>query len=164
MTIAIVVAMDETGVIGREGGLPWHLPDDLKWFKAITMGHVLIMGRRTFESIGRRPLPGRPTIVLTRSPTYEVPAGVTVAPDLAAALRVAVDAPRVFVAGGSSVYRTALPRTDEMFVTRVHTQVEGDVRFPDVDWSAWTLVEEEPHPADARHAFPFTFQHFVRNR
>jgi dihydrofolate reductase len=164
MTIAIVVAMDETGVIGREGWLPWHLPDDLKWFKAITMGHVLVMGRRTFESIGRRPLPGRPTIVLTRSPSYEVPAGVRIAPDLAAALRHAADAPRVFVAGGSSVYRAALPRTDEMFVTRVHAQVEGDVRFPDVDWSAWTLVEEEAHPADARHAFPFTFQHFVRNR
>jgi len=164
VTIVIVVAMDETEVIGRKGGLPWHLPDDLKRFKAITMGHVLIMGRRTFESIGRRPLPGRPCIVLTRSPTYEVPAGVTVAPDLAAALRLTADAPRVFVVGGSSVYRAALPRTDEMFVTRVHARVEGDVRFPDVDWSAWRLVDEEPHPADARHAFPFTFQHFARNR
>jgi dihydrofolate reductase len=164
MTIAIVVAMDEAGVIGWKGGLPWHLPDDLKWFKTITMGHVLILGRRTFESIGRRPLPGRTFIVLTRSPSYEVPAGVRVAPDLSAALRVAADVPRVFVVGGSSVYRAALPRTDELFVTRVHAQVEGDVRFPDVDWSAWTLVEEEHHPADARHAFSFTFQHFARGR
>ena len=164
MTLAIIVAMDEGGVIGREGGLPWHLPDDLKRFKAITMGHVLIVGRRTFESIGSRPLPGRRLVVLTRSPSYQVPAGVAVAPDLAAALERSADAPLIFAAGGAGVYRAALPHADVMHITRVHASLEGDVRFPDVDWTAWTLVEEEYHAADARHAFPFSFRRFARNR
>lgn len=164
MTLTIIVAMDADGMIGREGGLPWHLPDDLKRFKAVTMGHVLIMGRRTFESIGRRPLPGRTSIVLTHSANYSVPPAVTVAPDFAAALRLAAAAPRAFVVGGAAVYRAALPRADELLVTLVHAHVDGDVRFPDVDWAAWTLVDEEFHPADARHAFPFSFRRFTRRR
>lgn len=164
MTLAIIVAMDEGGVIGREGGLPWHLPDDLKRFKTITMGHVLIVGRRTFESIGSRPLPGRQFVVLTRSPSYQVPAGVAVATDLGAALQLTADAPLVFAAGGAAVYRAALPRADAMYVTRVHASLDGDVRFPDVDWAAWKLVEDEYHPADARHAFPFSFRRFARDR
>jgi dihydrofolate reductase len=162
--LVIIVAMDEGGVIGREGGLPWHLPDDLKRFKAITMGHVLIVGRRTFESIGSRPLPGRRLVVLTRRHSYQAPAGVSVASDLAAALELIADAPLIFAAGGAGVYRAALPHADVMHITRVHASLEGDVRFPDVDWTAWTLVEEEYHAADARHAFPFSFRRFARNR
>lgn len=163
MRLAIIVAMDEGGVIGHRGSIPWHLPDDLRRFKAITMGHVLIVGRRTFESIGR-PLPGRRFIVLTKNPGYAVPPGVEVARDFSAGLQLATDAPQVFAAGGSAVYRAALPRTDELFVTRVHTRVAGDARFPEIDWAAWTLVTEESHPADARHAFPFSFQRFERHR
>lgn len=161
MILALVVALDEDGVIGRDGGLPWHLPDDLRRFKARTMGHVLLMGRRTYASIGR-PLPGRRSIVLTRDPTFRAPAGVAVAPGLDEALRIAGDVPYVFVIGGAEVYRTALARADELLVTRVHTRVPGDVRFPSVDWAEWTLVEEEDHPADDRHAFAFTFRRYTR--
>jgi len=162
VTLSIIVAMDEAGVIGRGGGLPWHLPDDLRRFKATTMGHVLIMGRRTLDSIGRA-LPGRRSIVLTRNPAFRPPTGVEVAPDLDAALALAADASRAFVIGGASVYRDALPRTQELLVTRVHARVEGDVRFPDVEWDAWTLTDEEFHLADARHAFPFSFRRYLRD-
>lgn len=161
MTLSIIVAMDEAGVIGRGGSLPWHLPDDLRRFKATTMGHVLIMGRRTLDSIGRA-LPGRRSIVLTRNSIFRPPTGVEVARDLDAALALAADAARVFVIGGATVYREAFPRTQELLVTRVHARVEGDVRFPAVEWEAWVLVDEESHPADARHPFAFSFQRFVR--
>ena len=161
MILSIVVAMDEVGVIGRGGSLPWHLPDDLRRFKATTMGHVLIMGRRTCESIGRA-LPGRRSIVLTRNPAFRPPNGVEVAPDLETALSRAADAPRVFAIGGAAVYREALSRAQELLVTQVHARVAGDVRFPAVEWEEWTLVEEEPHPADAHHPFPFSFRRFVR--
>jgi dihydrofolate reductase len=159
--LAIIVAMDESGVIGRGGGLPWHLPDDLRRFKATTTGHVLLMGRRTCESIGRA-LPGRRSIVLTRHPGFRAPDGVEVAPDLETALSRAADAPRVYVIGGAAVYREALPHAQELLVTQVHARVAGDVWFPAVSWDSWTLVDEELHPADARHPFPFSFRRFVR--
>ena len=161
MIVAIIVAMDEGGVIGRGGALPWHLPDDLRRFKATTMGHVLIMGRRTLDSIGRA-LPGRRSIVLSRNPRFEPPAGVEVASDLDAALSLAADAPRVFVIGGAAVFRAALPRARELLVTRVHAHVAGDVRFPATEWDDWALTDEERHPADARHAFPFSFRRYER--
>jgi dihydrofolate reductase len=159
--LSIIVAMDEDGVIGRAGSLPWHLPDDLRHFKATTLGHVLVMGRRTLDSIGRA-LPGRRTVVLTRNPAFRPPEGVEVAADLDGALALVRDAPQVFVVGGASVYRAALPRAHQLFVTRIHATVAGDVRFPPVDWGDWTLVEEERHPADARHAFPFSFRRYTR--
>lgn len=161
MIVALIVALDEDGVIGRDGGLPWHLPDDLKRFKAATTGHVLVMGRRTWESIGRA-LPGRRSIVLTRDPSFRPPEGVAVAASLDQALALASDCARAFVAGGAEVYREALARADELWVTRVHTRVAGDARFPEVDWAAWTMIEEEFHPADARHAFAFTFRRYAR--
>lgn len=161
MIVSIIVAMDEVGTIGRGGQLPWHLPDDLRRFKALTMGHVLVMGRKTCDSIGRA-LPGRRSLVLSRSPAYHPPAGVEVVPDLDTALARAADAARVFVVGGADVYRVALPRADELRVTRVHGRVSGDVRFPDIAWDDWTLVDDELRPADDRHAFAFSFQRFVR--
>ncbi len=160
MIVSLIVAMSEEGVIGRDGGLPWHLPDDLREFKRLTMGHVLVMGRRTFESVGRA-LPGRRSIVLTRRAELRPP-GVETAPTLAAAFDLAGDAPEVFVAGGAAVYRAALPRADRLYVTVVHARVQGDVRFPPLDWNAWHLEGETYHPADARHAFPFTFRRYVR--
>jgi dihydrofolate reductase len=159
--LSIIVAMDETGVIGRGGTLPWHLPDDLRRFRTTTMGHVLVMGRRTCDSIGRA-LPGRRSIVLTRNPAFVPPPGVEVAADLDVALARVAEAPRIFVIGGAAVYRAALPRARELLVTQVHARVDGDVRFPAVDWAAWTLAEEEAHPADDRHALPFSFRRFVR--
>jgi dihydrofolate reductase len=159
--VSIIVAMDQDGVIGRAGSLPWHLPDDLRRFKATTMGHVLIMGRRTLDSIGRA-LPGRRSVVLTRNRAFRPPEGVEVAPDLDSALALVAEAPQVFVVGGASVYREALPRAHQLHITRVDARVPGDVRFPSVAWGEWTLVEEERHPADARHAFPFSFRRYAR--
>lgn len=162
MIVSLIVAMAENGVIGRARGLPWHLPDDLREFKRVTMGHVLIMGRRTFESVGR-PLPGRRSIVLTRRDAVRLP-GVETAPSLDAAFALAADAPEVFVVGGAEVYRAALPHADRLYVTAVHARVEGDVRFPPVDWRAWRLETETFHPADARHAFSFTVRRYARVR
>jgi dihydrofolate reductase len=159
--VTIIVALDEAGTIGRDGQLPWHLPDDLRRFKAATMGHVLVMGRRTCDSIGRA-LPGRRSVVLSRDPSYRPPEGVERARDFSAALALVADAARVFVIGGAAVYRIALARADELLVTQLHATVLGDVRFPDVDWDAWSLVEDELHPADERHAFAFSFRRFVR--
>jgi len=159
--VSVIVALDEAGTIGRDGGLPWHLPDDLRRFKALTMGHVLLMGRRTCESIGRA-LPGRRSLVLSRTPGYRAPAGVEVVPDLDTALARAAGAERLFVIGGAAVFRAALPLADELLVTQVHAAVPGDVRFPEVDWEAWSLVEDDFHAADARHPIPFSFRRFVR--
>jgi dihydrofolate reductase len=159
--VSIIVAMDEDGVIGRAGSLPWHLPDDLRRFKATTMGHVLVMGRRTLDSIGRA-LPGRRSVVLTRNRAFRPPDGVEVAPDFDSALALVAEASQVFVVGGASLYREALPRAQQLLVTRIHARVAGDVRFPAVSWDDWTLVEEERHPADAHHAFPFSFRRYTR--
>ena len=161
MILSIIVAMDEAGVIGRDNELPWHLPDDLRRFKATTMGHVLVMGRRTWESIGRV-LPGRRFIVLTRNPAFRAPSGVDVAPTLERALAMAPDAERVFVIGGAAVYRDALPLADELIVTHVHATVQGDVTFPAVAWERWTPVDEQFHPADQRHAHAFTVRRYRR--
>ena len=157
--LALVVAVAENGVIGRDGDLPWRLPDELKYFKRLTVGHTLIMGRRTFESIGR-PLPRRRTLVLSRDPSYEAH-GVEVFAGLDDAAAAAAES-KIFVVGGSSVYAAALPRADHLFWTRVHAEVDGDTRFPDVDWSAWSQVASETHEVDPRHPYAFTMQHHVR--
>jgi dihydrofolate reductase len=159
--VSVIVALDEAGTIGRDGGLPWHLPDDLRRFKATTMGHVLVMGRKTCQSIGRA-LPGRRSLVLSRNPAFRPPEGVELVPDFAAALAQAAGAERLFVIGGAEVFRVAVPAAAELLVTQVHATLPGDVRFPEVDWDAWWLVEEEFHPADERHAVAFSFRRFVR--
>lgn len=159
MSVSLVAAVAENGVIGRGGGLPWHLPDDLRWFKQLTMGHAVVIGRRTYESLGR-PLPGRRWIVLSRDPLFH-PAGVETAADLPAALATAGGG-EVFVAGGAAVYRAALPLAERLYLTVVHARVEGDTRFPPLDFADWTLVEERRHDADARHAHAFTFRTYAR--
>jgi len=158
VTIALIAARSANGVIGRGGGLPWRLPDDLRRFKALTMGHTLVMGRRTWDSIGR-PLPGRRTIVLSRNHSLTL-AGVTVVHDLAAAYAAATG--DVFVVGGAAVYAGALRGATRLYLTEVHADVEGDARFPPVDLSTWRLEREEHHPADATHAHAFTFRDYVR--
>ena len=161
-TVTLVAAVSENGVIGRGGGLPWHLPDDLRWFKRLTTGHTLIMGRRTFASLDQ-PLPDRRVIVLTRDPAFRGGGAAVAARSLDEALALVPGTEReVFVVGGAAVYRAALPRADRLFLTRVHARVEGNVFFPDVDWSAWTLVEETVHPVDDRHAHAFTIQRYER--
>jgi dihydrofolate reductase len=145
VTVTILAAVARNGVIGADGGLPWHLPDELALFKELTLGHVLVMGRTTYESVGR-PLPGRTTIVVTRRPDWEPGAeGVRRAASVAEALRVAGEIDdEVFVVGGAQVYQAALPDADRLALTFVEAEPEGDTRFPEVDWSAWREVARRP--------------------
>ena len=144
MTVTLVAAVAANGVIGRDGGLPWCLPDDLARFKRLTLGRVLVMGRRTYESIGR-PLPGRTTIVVSRQPGWRAD-GVESAADLDAALTLAAEIDeQVFVVGGSEIFRLALPLADRLALTLVDDCPDGDTYFPDVDWSQWREVRREPH-------------------
>ena len=153
--LSLLVAASENGVIGRDSGMPWHLPDDLKHFKALTLGKPVLMGRRTFDSIGR-PLPGRTNLVLTRSRDWSV-AGVTVVPDLEAAIRAAGSAPELVVAGGAQIYTLALPRATRIYLTRIHAVIEGDTRLPDIDIARWRETARELHPVDARHPYAMSF-------
>lgn len=162
MKVAVIAAVARNGVIGRAGRLPWRLPADLRRFRRLTWGRPVIMGRRTFLAIGR-PLPGRRNIVLSRNPAFR-PAGVEVAGSFADALALAGAAPEVFVIGGEEVYREALARADRLYLTCVDAEVEGDVRFPAVDLRRWRLVEEEAHPADGEHPYPFVFRVYERLR
>ena len=158
--ISLIVAAADNDVIGADGGLPWRLSDDLRRFKAVTMGKPIIMGRKTWESIGR-PLPGRHNIVLTRRGDFDAP-GATVAASVGEALAVAGDAAEVMVIGGGEVYALFLPRASRVYLTRVHATVEGDARFPPLGDSEWRLVEEASHAADSANEWPFTFQLYER--
>ena len=144
MTVTIVVAMGTDGVIGVDGDMPWHLPVDLANFKAVTLGHPMIMGRKTYDSIGR-PLPGRTTIVVTRQTDWAVD-GVLVAAEIdsALALALALD-PDVFIIGGAQIYAEALGRgvVDQLIVTHIGAAPEGDTYFPNVDWDSWVETNRE---------------------
>ena len=140
--LSIIAAMARNGVIGRGNRLPWHLSDDLKRFRALTMGHHVIMGRRTWESIGRL-LPGRTMVIVTRNPAYAVP-GCLVAHSLAGAVKLSGNDPEVFVIGGAELYREALGTADRVYLTEIHAEVEGDARLPDFDRSAWRELSREP--------------------
>lgn len=144
MIISLIAAVSGNRVIGREGRIPWDLPADLQRFKSLTMGHPLIMGRKTFESIGR-PLPGRETIILTRQLGYRA-AGCTVAHDLPAALSACGDALEVFVCGGEEVYRQALAVADRIYLTVVQREVAGDALFPEIPADRFVVVAEEAVP------------------
>lgn len=153
--VAIIVATDERGAIGRDGQLPWRLPEDLKRFKALTLGKPIIMGRKTWDSIGR-PLPGRRNIVVTRQPGLELP-GAAVVDSLSEALVAAGDVPEVCIIGGAEIYRLALPLADTVHLTRVHAKVEADTFFPPLEPQQWDEVAREDHVADERHAHAYSF-------
>ena len=152
--VSIIVATDQRGAIGRDGGLPWRLPDDLRRFKTLTMGKPIVMGRKTWDSIGK-PLPGRHNIVITRQAGFEVP-GVTVVASLDDALTVAGDVPEVCIIGGAEIYRLALPRTDLIHLTRVHAVVAADTYFPELGADAWDELLIEKHVADERHTYAYS--------
>jgi dihydrofolate reductase len=156
-----IVAMADNGVIGRGNGLPWHLPDDLRRFKALTMGHTLLMGRRTYDSIGK-PLPGRRNLVLTRSASWQAP-GVETVRSLDEAL-VKAGASTLFVIGGAEVFSLAWPIIGRLELTEVHAAPEGDVRLAGFDRRDWREVSRVEHAADERHAVPFSFVTLVRAR
>jgi len=160
--VSAIVATDERGGIGLGGRLPWHLPNDLKRFKALTMGKPIVMGRRTFDSIGRA-LPGRQNVVVSRRPDLVID-GCSVVPSFAAALSAAADAPEVCVIGGAEIYRLALPVTRLVHLTKVHATVEADTFFPVLDAAEWEEIAREDHPADERHAYGYSFVTLQRAR
>lgn len=160
MIVSCVVAVARNGVIGRDNAMPWRLPDDLAHFKALTLGKPVIMGRLTWESLGR-PLPGRHNIVVTRNPGY-VAAGASVVGSLDAAFAAAGAVPEAVVIGGGELYARALPRTDVIHLTEVDATPPGDTRFPPLDPAQWRETWREAHPADARHAHAFVFRRLQR--
>jgi dihydrofolate reductase len=159
--ISFVLAFDRKNVIGRDGGLPWRLPDDMKHVREVTNGKPLIMGRRTYASIGR-PLKGRTSIVLTRDPTFQQE-GVLTARSPEEALALAGDVPEVIVFGGAEVFREFLPMADRIYLTEVDADVGGDTFF-DFGRTDWLVVENTRHPADDRHPYAFNFVTLDRKR
>ena len=157
MQLSLIAALSENHVIGRGLELPWHLPKDLKHFKKTTVNHTIVMGRLTWDSVGRRPLPKRRTIVMSRDPDFRAE-GAEAVRDLDAALELAKDDGEVFIVGGSAIYALALPYADRLYLTRIHAEIEGDVFFPTFDESAWPVVERERHLVDDRHAHAFTIE------
>jgi dihydrofolate reductase len=163
MRISIIAALSTNNVIGRDNDLPWRQSNDMKRYKALTMGHHLITGRKTYESVGK-PLPGRTTVVITRDPDYKAE-GVLVVHSLDEALRVAEmngddDA---FINGGAQIFEQALHRADRMLLTRIHADIEGDTFFPEFDdVSEWQLVDSEHFEADEKNQYPYTYLTYER--
>lgn len=164
MTISCIAAMSENGTIGRDNDIPWRLPSDLAHFKRTTIGHTIVMGRKTWESIGKKPLPRRKHVVITRQRDYAVPPGVEVASSWEEALERVRDDGEVFVVGGESVYEVALPVADRVYLTIVHAEIEGDVSFPDTDLADFRLVSEERCEADEANPYAHTFRVYERVR
>jgi dihydrofolate reductase len=162
MRVSIIAAQAENGIIGRGGQLPWRLKADLQRFKKLTMGHTVIMGRKTWDSIGR-PLPGRRMIVVSRQLGYQAE-GVEVVTSLDDALARAQSAgeEEAFVIGGAEIYRLALPKADRLYMTLVLADVIGDTKFPEVDWETWARIESESHDADSDNEYPTLFYTFER--
>lgn len=162
MTVALVVAVAENGVIGRANALPWRLSADLRRFKALTLGHTVIMGRKTFESIGKG-LTGRRNLVVSRNPEFR-PDSATRVPSLDAALEEAGPTGEVFVIGGADIYRQAMPVAERIYLTLVHAAPEGDAYFPLPEGKEWALVSTELHGADDRNEFATEFRVYKRKR
>jgi dihydrofolate reductase len=153
--IAFVVAYDRGRAIGKDNRLPWRLPDDMRHVRNVTMGKPMIMGRRTWDSIGR-PLPGRTSIVLTRDRQFRCD-GCLVARTPEEAMKLAGAVPEIIVFGGARVFEEFLPRADRIYLTEVETTVDGDTHFPEIDLAEWREVERARHPADERHPYAFSF-------
>jgi dihydrofolate reductase len=159
--ISIVVAASENNAIGKDNQLLWTLPNDLKFFKKQTTGKVIVMGRKTFESIGSKPLPNRTNVVITRNPEFSAE-GVAVFHSLKDALDHYRDEPEICIVGGEQIFREGLGYTDVVYITRVHAVLDGDTFFPELNDSGWLLVEEEKHGADEKHKYAYTFQTYRR--
>lgn len=161
MKLALIAAMAQNRVVGIDNKLPWHLPEDLKYFKRITTGKAVIMGRKTYESIGR-PLPNRTNIVITRSTEFSAP-GIEVVNSLDAAIELAENVSlinavdEVMVIGGAQIYEAALPQADRLYLTHVHANVEGDAYFPDVDMSQWNELGREDYDASETNPYNYSF-------
>ena len=161
MKLALIAAYAQNRVVGIDNKLPWHLPEDLKYFKRCTSGKAIIMGRKTYESIGR-PLPNRTNIVITRNPDFEAD-GVKVvtslndAIELAAAVNEVNGVDEIMVIGGAAIYELTLPMADRLYLTHVHAQVEGDAYFPEVDFSNWREVERADYASSETNPYDYSF-------
>ena len=158
--VSLIVAMARNGVIGKDNRLPWHLPGDLKRFKRLTMGHHIIMGRKTYESIGKL-LPGRTSVIVTRRQDYLVPGAIT-AHSLEDAIERCANDDEIFVIGGAEIYRAALPLADRLLITQIDRESAGDTSFPPVDWSRWREVERQPYPEADAQSLPAQFIVYAR--
>lgn len=162
MTLSIIVAVAENGVIGCAGRMPWHISEDLRRFKRITSGHPVVMGRKTFESLGCKPLPNRMNIVVTRNSELALPEGVLSATSIGDAVaRFAGTAQEIFIIGGGEIYRQAMPIADKLYLTRILASPEGDTHFPEIRADEWRMVWCEAHPA-AGDVPPFEFVDYIR--
>jgi len=162
MILSMIVAASENNAIGKYNELLWHLPKDLKYFKEVTSGHCIIMGRKTFDSIGK-PLPKRRNIVITRREEFEVE-GVEVANDIEAAIDMVGEDQEPFIVGGGTIYEQALDYVNRVYLTRVHAHVNGDTFFPELDLNEWQRVLHESHKKDAKHAYDFSFEVWERKK
>jgi dihydrofolate reductase len=162
--ISLIVAIADNRAIGKNNDLLWHLPDDLKHFKRTTSGHPIIMGRKTFESFGARPLPKRTNVVITRGNAYTSAGNLVVVRSLDEALEQVKEDDEIFIIGGGEIYKQAMPLIDRMYLTVVHHQFEADTYFPAFDESQWTEVANEYHPADEKHAYAFTIKTLERKQ
>ena len=160
MLVSIIAAMDRNRLIGNRNQLPWHLPADLAHFKQVTMGKPIIMGRKTYESIGRA-LPGRTNIVLTRSSDFNAE-GVLTANTLEQALDYVSAEDEVMIIGGSAIYELTLPRADQLYLTYVENSFEGDAWFPDFDLDQWHVIASEEHSADEKNSSAYRFVTYAR--
>jgi dihydrofolate reductase len=159
--LTLIAAVSENNALGKDNQLLWHLPEDFKRFKTLTSGHYIVMGRKTFESFPK-PLPNRTHIIITRQIDYQAPDGCVVVSSLEKAMELCPANEEAFVIGGGEIYQQSLDVVDKIDVTRVHTTIDADTFFPEIDTNIWKLVFEEFHPKDEKHAFDFTFLTYVR--
>ncbi len=162
MKVSIIVAISENNVIGKDNALLWRLSGDMQFFKRTTTGHHIIMGRKTFDSLGKRLLPNRTSVVITRNNDYEMPEGGILAHSVDEAVAKIKNETEAFIIGGEQIYKASLPLVDTLYVTRVHHSFEGDAFFPEIDLMQWELVSEEHHFADEKNEYDYSFQTFVR--
>jgi dihydrofolate reductase len=161
MNISIIVAIGENRELGLSNKLIWSLPDDLRRFREITMGHCVLMGRKTYESIGK-PLPNRENVILTHDKSYEVP-NCKVIHSVAEALEIFPECPgEIFIIGGGEMYKLFLPYANNIYLTQVEAKLEADTFFPELDPKTWKLVSEELHPKDEKHIYNFSFRKYQR--
>lgn len=164
MILSFIVAVADNNAIGRGNQLPWHLPNDLKFFKRTTMGKPVLMGRKSYESLGK-PLPGRLNIVISTQKDLQLPEGVLLYSDLQQGVErlQQENTDEGFIIGGGKIFEQAMTLVERMYITRIHTTVaDADAFFPDIDHTHWKLVWEEPHEADEQHAYSYTFQRYER--
>ncbi|WP_127580254.1 dihydrofolate reductase [Paenibacillus koleovorans] len=160
-SLSLIWAMDRNRLIGRDNGMPWRLPAEQAYFRRVTTGHTIVMGRKTFESIRSKPLPNRHNVILTRDRSFHAPEGCTVIHSLEEGLRLA-EQETVFVIGGSEVYGLFLPYADRLYVTHIDHAFEGDAHFPPYDESAWKEVAREPGLTDEKNPYAYVFSVYER--